>query len=143
MDEGDAIARYGLPPAPEALPEIRAALDEETRREADEQEDTLVLKDLCVLLFAAGQVDDALRIWRAKRASFDAFCSVDVQLLCGAGFAATMEHLRALDTDESRDALAYILECDASGDFEGHDAPDGRLASVVPAARRYYGLPSP
>lgn len=140
MNEGDAIARYGLPPAPESLPRIREALEAATRLEADDEGDTLHMKELCVLLFAAARVEDSLRVWRAKRASFDAGCSIDVQLLCGAGFEATVDWLRGIDDDEARHALAYVLECERSGDFDGRDAPGGRLSQVLDDYRRYYGL---
>jgi len=141
MEEGEAIGRYGLPPRFDDLPAIREELIEQVRLEQEEEGDTLVMKELCVLLFAAGQPEDALAIWRAKQASFDAGCSVDVQLLCGAGFDTTIRYLRGIDRDDARDALAYLLACDVAGDFEGHDAPGGRLSEILPAYRRYYGLP--
>lgn len=140
LDEAEVIQRFGLPPRASDLPAIREQLIEATRRELADDGDTLVMKALCVLLFAAGAPEDALLIWSAKSASFDAGCSIDVQLLCGAGFDATLAYLRAIDSDEARGARAYILECDAAGDFAGHDAPDGRLSEILPAYRRYFGL---
>lgn len=141
-DESAVIARFGLPPQEADLPAVRAMLDDEVRRERedDDESDTLVIKALCVVLFANGNVEDTLAIWHAKRASFDAGCSIDVQLLCGAGFDTTCRYLRESEDADARDALAYVHECDAAGDFEGHDAPDGRLAGVLAAFRRYYGL---
>lgn len=142
--EEDVIAQFGIPPRDEDLPAIRSGLEEacelEAEAEADDDSDTLVMKAYCVLLFAAGQVADSLLIWRAKETSFDAKCSIDVQLLCGAGYAVTLQHLRGLDSEEAREALAYIEECDAGGDFAGHDEPGGRLAEILPAYRRYFGL---
>jgi hypothetical protein len=140
MDEGEVILRFGLPPRADDLPAIRVQLDEATRLECDDEGDTLVMKALCVLLFAARHVEDSLAIWRAKRASFDAGFSIDVQLLCGAGFDATLRYLREVDSEDAREALAYILECEAAGDFVGSDEPGGRLSEVLPAYRRYYRL---
>jgi hypothetical protein len=50
------------------------------------------MKLCCVQLFNAGDLDDVLRVWAAKRASFDVGCSIDVQLLCGgcAGLPAAL-----------------------------------------------------
>jgi hypothetical protein len=142
MDETEVIQRFGLPPRADDLPVIREELAEATRLEAgdDDEGDTLVMKALCVLLFASGHVEDSLAIWRAKRASFDAGCSIDVQLLCGAGFDATLRYLGGVDSEDAREALAYILSCEATGDFAGHDAPGGRLSEMLPAYRRYYGV---
>ncbi len=141
IDEVEPIHRFGLPPRETDLPLIRAHLEEMTRLEAVGEGDTLIMKALCVLLFAAGYPEDSLYIWRAKNASFDAHCSLDVQLLCGAGFDATLCYLRGIDGGEARAALAYILDCDAAGDFAGHDTPGGHLAEVLPGYRRYYGVP--
>jgi hypothetical protein len=140
MTEDDVIARFGLPPRAEALDDIRRALAAATalERSADPAADTLAMRALCVQLFTAGHIDDTLAIWRAKNASFDAHCSIDVQLLCGAGFASTRRHLEALATDEARAALAYLAQCDAAGDFDGHDQPDGRLARARADYLDYY-----
>jgi len=142
VDETDVIERFGIPPRREDLAEIRRALEaaSELERDDDDTSDTLAMKALCVLLFAAGQVEDSIAIWRAKTASFDAGCSIDVQLLCGAGLRETRRYLEGLDSDEARAALTYITECDAAGDFEGHDEPGGRLSRVVAEYQRYYGL---
>jgi len=61
----------------------------------------------------------------------------------GAGFHATLQYLRGVDSDEARDAISYILECDDAGDFAGHDAPGSRLEGVIPEYRRYYGVAEP
>ena len=141
VEEADVIARFGVPPRREDLAEIRRELEAwaELERDGDDASDTLVMKALCVLLFAAGQVEDSVAIWRAKTASFDAQCSIDVQLLCGAGFRETRRYLEGIDSDEARAALTYITECDAAGDFEGHDEPGGRLSRLL-GEYHYYGL---
>jgi hypothetical protein len=142
VEETDVIERFGVPPRREDLEEIRRELEAwaELERNDDDTSDTLVMKSLCFLLFTAGQVKDSIAIWRAKTASFDAGCSIDVQLLCGAGFRETRRYLETLDSDEARAALTYITECDAAGDFEGHDEPGGRLSRLVEEYQRYYGL---
>ena len=142
MDETEVIERFGIPARREDLPEIRRALEAEAalERDDDDTSDTLVMKALCVVLFTAGQVEDSIAIWRAKTASFDAHCSIDVQLLCGAGFHDTRRYLEAIDSEEARAALTYLAKCDAAGDFEGHDEPGGRLSGIVAGYRRYYGL---
>jgi hypothetical protein len=133
MDEDEVIRRFGFPPRPADLPELRRQLVESARLESAGNGDTLVMKALSVLLFAAGHPEDSLLIWRAKNASFDASCSLDVQLLCGAGFDATLRFLHAVDSDEARAALAYIRKCDATGDFK-------TLSEMASVYRRYYGV---
>lgn len=133
MEEEEVIERFGLPPREVDLPIIRDELAAQARLEADDEGDTLVMKALCVLLFAAGHVEDSLHIWRAKQASFDAGCSIDVQLLCGAGYAATLKYLRTLEADDAQAAVDYLLECEQAGDLN-------QVAEVLSAYRRYYGL---
>lgn len=67
MDDAEIIARHGLPPREQDLPAIRDHLAEQTRLEAAGDGDTTILRAYAVLLFAAGHVEDAPRIWRAKR----------------------------------------------------------------------------
>ena len=43
------------------------------------------MKLCCVQLFNAGGLRDVAMIWHAKTSSWDAHCSIDVQLLCAAG----------------------------------------------------------
>ncbi|MCK9900532.1 hypothetical protein CC117_10995 [Parafrankia colletiae] len=52
-----------------------------------------------------------------KTASFDAFCSIDVQLLCGAGLEETRTRLAAQQNEIATDAVDYLAECQAAGDF--------------------------
>ena len=47
----------------------------------------------------------------------DAGVSIDVQLLCGGGLAATKAYLSGRRTEESEAALARILDCERAGDF--------------------------
>lgn len=120
MDEVDCLRQFGLHPGAADLSKIRDALASETTKERQDEDDsdTALLKLLCVQLFNGGALDDVLRIWGAKCASFDAGCSIDVQLLCGAGLAQTKEFLASAGSAEARSALDYLLECEATGDFE-------------------------
>jgi hypothetical protein len=91
MDEDESLRRYGLRPSGRELDAVRALLEAEAAKErrAQGEGDTELMKLCCVQLLNAAEVGDALAIWRAKTASFDAHCSIDVQLLCGAGLAET------------------------------------------------------
>jgi hypothetical protein len=60
---------------------------------------------------------DVLLIWQAKESSWDAHCSIDVQLLCGGGLEATMAYLTAYGSPAASAALEYLHQCEASGDF--------------------------
>ncbi|MFF0654819.1 MULTISPECIES: hypothetical protein [Micromonospora] len=44
--------------------------------------------------------------------------SIDVQLLCGAGLDATKAYLEANGSDDATEALRYLLDCEAAGDFD-------------------------
>lgn len=118
MTEDEIIARFGLHPTADQLPEIRDILAAETAKERAFEGDTLLLKACCVLLFNSGDSTDILRIWAAKRASFDAMCSLDVQLLCGQGLEETKTFLQNDDSDDAADALDYLVACEEAGDFE-------------------------
>lgn len=111
MNADESLDRYGLRPAPGELGEIRALLADQAGLDQDDQ-DLELMKLCCVQLFNAGRLDDVLPIWEAKGSSWDAHCSIDVQLLCGAGLEATKAHLA-----EEEDALTYLIECEAAGDF--------------------------
>ncbi|WP_418961069.1 hypothetical protein [Streptomyces tritici] len=126
VDEDIWLARYGLHPRGRDLDAVRELLAEQTRRERKSQGhgDTILMKLCVVQLFTAaaagatGPTDDVLLIWRAKRASFDAGCSIDVQLLCGGGLDATKAYLAGLGTEEGEAALRWITHCEESEDFE-------------------------
>lgn len=130
------MARYGLPPADDALPAIRQVLAQEAEleRTGGDREDDLALF-CCVQLFSRGLLEDILRIWQAKQSGFDLACSIDVQLLCGAGLERTKEFLLSDRSPEANSALQSILNCEAAGDFAGW-SPDRHLANW----QRYFGL---
>lgn len=118
MTEDESLRRYGLRPSAADLPHIREMLLAEAA--LDQQDADTELMKLCSFqLFDAGQLDDVLVIWHAKEASFDAHCSIDVQLLCGAGLDATKAYLKAHSSADAASALHYLRECEAAGDFDG------------------------
>jgi hypothetical protein len=131
------LQRYGLHPAGENLEEVRALLVEETNRERGEQGcgNTELMRLCCVQLLNAGLLLDVALIWRAKTASFDCECGLDIQLLCGAGLAETKDFLAAQgQVPEAEAALERILACEEAGDFEGF-AVDAWAAGYA----RYFG----
>ncbi|GAA4618126.1 hypothetical protein GCM10023195_81260 [Actinoallomurus liliacearum] len=135
MDEDESLRRYGLRPSAGDLERIRELLETRTEMERRRQGDgdTELLKLSCVQLFNAGALGDVLPIWRAEESSWDAHGSIDVQLLCGAGLAETKEHLAAASSEDASAALAYLLSCEAAGDFVGFS-----VASQARWYARYY-----
>ncbi|MEV4370737.1 hypothetical protein AB0J71_26965 [Nonomuraea sp. NPDC049637] len=127
MDEGESLRRYGIRPSGDDLNEIRETLRTQAvlERSAQGEGDTELMKLCCVQLFNAGYLDDVLTIWDAKRSSWDAGASIDVQLLCGAGLEGTKAHLAAMNSPEALVALDYLLSCEGAGDFEGF-SPESR-----------------
>jgi len=137
VDEDESLRRYGLRPAAADLDAVRDLLRIETGRSQDDQ-DTDLMKLCCVQLFHAGGLDDVLAVWQAKESNWDAHFAIDVQLLCGAGVEATKAYLAAEGSPAAAEALSYLAECEAAGDFDGF--------SVDRQARwwaEYYGPPEP
>jgi hypothetical protein len=114
MTEEEWLAELGLEPADLEL--VRDCLKSESEKENG---DTLLMKLCCVQLFRSGAVDDVLLIWSAKQSSFDAGCSIDVQLLCGTGLQRTKTLLASRSEQDAAAALAYLEECERTGDFDG------------------------
>ena len=131
MNEDEILDKYGLRPTGRRLDEIRSLLKQLTSLGPDA--DTLAMKLYCVQLFNGGSVFDVLLIWRAKESSWDAHCSVDVQLLCGAGLEATKAYLADRSASDAREALGYLAGCESSGDFDGFS-----VASQSAWYDRYY-----
>ena len=121
MDEDECLQRYGLRPAGGDLDQVWEILREKTALERQEQGDgdPALMRLCCVQLSNVGFLDDVLAIWHAKESSWDAHCSIDVQLLCGAGLEQTKRHLAADGSPSAREALDYLLQCEAAGDFTG------------------------
>lgn len=65
----------------------------------------------------------------------DLGCCLDVQLLCGAGLAATKAFLAAQADPAAAEALEYIEECEQAGDFTDF-SPDAYLQTH----RAYFGV---
>lgn len=136
MDEEEVLRRFGLPPEAAAADAIRWALRAEVEQERAGQGlgDTAAMRLLCAQLFWLGEQADVLRIWEAKRASFDAGCSIDVELLCLTGVEATRAWLAEQAGEAAREALATLERCVAAGDFEGFGVEGWRVEIL-----RYYG----
>lgn len=120
MDEDESLHRYGLHPRGESLDEVRELLSLQAANErvAQGRGDVALMKLCCVQLFNAGELGDVVFIWRAKTASMDADCSIDVQLLCGAGLVETKAFLASQPMPEAEAALRYLAACETAGDFE-------------------------
>jgi hypothetical protein len=119
VNEGESLRRYGLHPVGGDLDEVRDMLTAQAAREQQRQGDgdTELMKLCSVQLFNAGVLTDVLLIWQAKESSWDAHCSIEVQLLCGAGLEATMAYLTTEGSLAGSAALEYLRQCQASGDF--------------------------
>ena len=126
MNEDDSLRRYGLYPVGGDLDEVRELLTVRMARERQRQGDgdTALMKLCCVKLFNVGLLADVLPIWQAKESSWDAHCSIDVQLLCGAGLDETTEFLTADSSPAAAAALEYLRHCQASGDFADFSSGD-------------------
>jgi hypothetical protein len=137
MTEDEHLAAFGLRPRTEDLPVIRSLLAAETSQESTTQGegDTEVMKLCCVQLFNSGELADSLLIWRAKEASFDAACSIDIQLLCGPGLDETKTYLTGQGSADAQAALRRLTECEAAGDFD-----DFSIAEYADGWSRYYAL---
>ncbi|MFF7679030.1 hypothetical protein [Actinacidiphila glaucinigra] len=70
-------------------------------------------------MFNSGPIDDALLVWSAKQASFDAACSIDAELMLGHGLDAVKAHLATQFTPAAAAALDRLRELEAEGQFEG------------------------
>lgn len=117
MGDDEILDRYRLHPCGQQLDEVRNLLIGLAQSGADA--DTEAMKLCCVLLFHHGSLADVPLIWQAKESSWDAHCSIDVQLLSGAGVAATKAFPAHHPESEARQALDYLIRCEAAGDFDG------------------------
>jgi hypothetical protein len=117
--EAAHLERYGLCPPADRLPSIRAILRGEIARESSRQGDgnTRLMRLCCVQLFWHGDLADVFLIWQAKGSSFDAACSIEIQLLCGSGLVPVQRYLRERGTIEASGILERLLACEAAGDF--------------------------
>lgn len=111
------LKKYGLTPDAIFLDEIRNLTLQEISN--DNREGNEFLKLCCLQLFFIGDVADSLLIWKAKRSDFDAYCYIDIQFVCGAGLSETKKFLLKQNSSEAIDLLAYLIDCEKTGDFEG------------------------
>jgi len=136
MDTKDSLRQYGLVPKDGDLPRIRELLAREAERERKHEEREGDLALLCsVQLFSKGLDEDVLRVWDAKSSGFDLFSYLDAHLLCGKGLASTKEFLRKQGGKAAGDALVYLEQCEAAGDFEDF-SPTAQLEHY----RSYFGV---
>jgi hypothetical protein len=128
-----ALSQFGLPARTADRLTIISSLQEQIRREADEEGDQFLMRLLCAQLFSLGVVNDSLLIWAAKSCNFDTSLGIDVQFLCGAGLELTKNFLKTNGSDASLEALKYLTECEASGDFR-----EFSVAVVLQQAKDFY-----
>jgi len=72
----------------------------------------------CYNLGINDQVEDCLKIWKAKTTDFDTYGGLDVQLVVFAGLTQTIDFLREQADTEATAATSYILSCAKAGDFD-------------------------
>ncbi|MFD8207008.1 hypothetical protein ACFV2S_11470 [Streptomyces sp. NPDC059695] len=132
MDEDEWLARHGVRPDERGLDEVRTLLAEQIRLERESQGygDTILMRLCCVQLFLAAALEDVLLIWSAKTASWDADCSIDIELLCAAGLEQTKAYLSGLSAPEGQAALKRLLHCEDAGYFDEF-SPSGQSASYL------------
>lgn len=129
------IEKYGIVPKTESLELIRKLLKEETAKEAYSQGEgnTELMKVCCIQLFSQKNDEDIFLIWQAKQASFDAACSIDIQLMCPNGFHHTIDFLSQKGDGLSLKIQEKLKEYDEYGDFE--EDFDELMKSYI----QYYG----
>ncbi|MEN1985580.1 hypothetical protein [Paenibacillus hubeiensis] len=132
MNEEAVLELYGLDPDPAYREPIRQLLKREIEHMA--AEDHELLRTLCVMLFCIGQVEDTHIIWQAKQKNQDAASYIDVQLLCGAGYQATVDYLERRGDPQAKQELKYLKEC------EPFDFIDFSKEEWVQGYKQYYGV---
>jgi hypothetical protein len=128
-----ALQTFGLPASPVYREQIRHLLAEEIEFAKRGEDGEEMLRILCIQLFSLGVVEDALLIWEAKCANFDAGSSLDIQFLCGAGLQATRDFLAGSSAPAAVKALSCLNECEKTGDFEGFSP-----TAWITQYRKYY-----
>jgi hypothetical protein len=69
------------------------------------------------LLFLLGQLEDVELLWQAKRASFDTWGTLDMQLLVGAGVSSTLASLHSIKQEWAEEARTYLEKSQQAGFF--------------------------
>lgn len=132
MDEAEFLWRHALRPEETGVAEVRGALRALTwhERRGLGDGDIRLMRLCCVQLFHVGDLRDVLTIWRARTASTATEKAIEIQLLCGAGLAATKEYLAARGDAEAAAALARLRWYEEAGDLQGF--------SVAARSARYH-----
>ncbi len=84
----------------------------------------ILMDDLMLCGYILGlhkQVEDCLLIWKAKNVDFDTYCGFDIQLMVFGGVEATIGYLENSQLPDAKEALDYVRNCDATGDFDELD----------------------
>src|ERR1700750_999148 len=84
----------------------------------------ILMDDLMFCSYILGlhkQIEDCLLIWKAKNVDFDTYCGFDIQLMVFAGVESTIHYLETSQSPVAKEALAYLRNCDAVGDFDELD----------------------
>lgn len=138
MDANTSLKTFGLVPDRDAIDEIRSLLAREAKAEREghgrERVEDLALL-CCIQLFSRGNLADSLLICDAKSSGMDLGSSLDVQFLCGGGLNETKEFLTTHPSKAASEALRYIKECEAMGDFDGFSP-----AQFLGSYREYFGV---
>lgn len=132
MNEDELLQLYGVKPDKQHRESICQLLRQEIENE--KAADNEVLKLLCIMLFALGNVEDTQLIWQAKRKDQDTGSYIDVQLLCGAGFEETTAYLEKKDDEQAREQLLYFKQC------ELYDFVDFSKDQWLSGYKAYYGV---
>ncbi|GKV54480.1 hypothetical protein NCCP2222_04270 [Sporosarcina sp. NCCP-2222] len=131
--EETVLDQYGLEPDRIYSENIRTLLREEIDNK--DAEDNDYLKTLCIMLFSIGAVEDSLLIWEAKQKNFDTSCYIDVQLLCGAEYDATLDYLLTAASEEAVETMDYLMN------HEETDFASFSKGEIMNDYKRYYGIP--
>lgn len=132
MNEEELLELYGLDPDEVNREAIRQLLHQEI--ENQNLEDNEVLKQLCIMLFCIGNVEDTELIWQAKRKNQDTSSYIDVQLLCGAGYEETLFYLENMNGEQAHKEVLYLRQC------EPYDFVNFSKVEWVSDYKRYYGV---
>src|SRR4051812_14028156 len=69
------------------------------RQEPDREIPAESLMFACYILGLHNQMEDSLKIWKAKNVDFDTYCGLDIQLVPFAGVKETIRFLKAQPTE--------------------------------------------
>jgi hypothetical protein len=67
-------------------------------------------------------VRDSLLLWRTKQLTFDTACEFDIQLVAFAGITQTLAYLESVPDSDAAEAVTYLRQCQAGGDFDNFAA---------------------